>query len=149
MKKLILSSVATLVLGLTETYAQTDLVANDRSARLFTSNDRSPVVEGRELKDKTILFQSYDKGKLTKTFYSKAGAWLYTVSSYEEALLPEAIRARVKKVYYDLAISFVDEVRAPGADPVYRVQLQDDKKIIIVKVSEDEMEVDQEYQKLP
>jgi hypothetical protein len=149
MKKLIISSVATLLLGLTATYAQNDLVMNDRSTRSVNMYKHADPKEGRELKDKSILFQFYDNGKLTKSFYSKAGEWLYTVSSYEEALLPAAVRSRVKRVYYDLAITFVDEVRAPGAGPVYRVQLQDDKKILIVKVSEDEIEVDKEYQKLP
>jgi hypothetical protein len=99
------------------------------------------------LKDKSILVRFSSNGKLFMAFFTNSGVWLHTVCSYEEPYLPSAVRNLVKRGYPGLKITYVDEVQTPGLEPVYRVQMQDEKKIVIVKVSGDEMEVDQEFEK--
>ena len=99
-----------------------------------------------QLKDKSILFRFYENGILNRAFYSSNGTWLHTVSSYEEAQLPKNIRGMVNGRYYDFKITFVNEVLSPDTKPVYLVQLQDAKKILIVKMNEEEIEEVQEFQ---
>jgi hypothetical protein len=174
MKKILLPVIAALLFFFNTAYAQTDnnslavtdvksghiemvlpvpagknaVVISKDAQRGFSSRYKGiTAMDTYPLKDKSILFRFYSNGKLYKAFFSKSGVWLHTVCSYEEAGLPREVRSLVKRTYYDLAITFVDEVETPGADPVYRVQLQDDKKIVIVKVCGDEMEVDQTFDK--
>jgi len=100
------------------------------------------------LTDKSVKFEFADRGMKTRVFYTAGGVWLYTVVSYEEGFLSKDVRDVVKRAYYDMAITYVDEVRSPGADPVYRVQLQNSDRLVIVKVRGDEMEVERELFKL-
>jgi len=172
MKKIFLPVIAALIFG--AAHAQTDnnslAVADVRSGNVdaalpapagkdFAAEHKAVIksfssmykvvrsTESYTLKDKSILIRFYNNGKLYKAFFSNSGVWLHTVCSYEEPYLPSAVRDLVKRTYSNLKITFVDEVQTPGMEPVYRVQLQDDKKIVIVKVSGDEMEVDQEFDK--
>jgi hypothetical protein len=105
------------------------------------------AVDGSELKNKGVVFTWNEDGAWFRAFYTGGGTWLHTVRSYTEAGLPAAVKDRVRSVYYDLRISFVDEVRTPGQNTVYRVQLQNDEKMIIIKVNDDEMEKEAEYEK--
>jgi hypothetical protein len=42
-------------------------------------------------------------------------------------------------------MSFVDEVRAPGIDPVYLVQLRRNDRLTIIRVSGDDMGIESEF----
>jgi hypothetical protein len=100
------------------------------------------------LSDNSILLRFSDKGVAVKIFYSPTGEWLHTVLSYDkESLLPAAVAASIRKAYPGLRITFVDEVQTPDESPVYRIQLQDEKRLIIAKVQEGEMETESAWQK--
>jgi hypothetical protein len=100
------------------------------------------------LSDNSILLRFSDKGIVFKVFYSPSGEWLHTVASYDKgALLPADVRASITKAFPALAVSYVDEVQNPDEPPVYRIQLQDDKQLVIVKVKEGEMETEAALQK--
>jgi hypothetical protein len=95
------------------------------------------------LSDNSILLRFSDKGIAFKVFYSPSGEWMHSVLSYDKsALLPADVRASITKAFPGLAVSYVDEVQRPDESPVYRIQLQDDKRLVIVKVQEGEMETE-------
>jgi hypothetical protein len=95
------------------------------------------------LSDSSILLRFSDKGIAFKVFYSPSGEWLHTVLSYDKrTLLPAEVQASITRAYPELNVSYVDEVQRPDESPVYRIQLQDDKRLVIVKVQEGEMETE-------
>jgi hypothetical protein len=154
MKKILLPVIAALIFN--AAHAQTEntqtdnnllAVADIKGGSVDAILPAPAVKESYTLKDKSIVFRFYSNGKLYMAFFSKNGGWLHTVCSYEEPYLPSAVRNLVKGGYPGLKITYVDEVQTPGLEPVYRVQMQDEKKIVIVKVSGEEMEVDQAFEK--
>ena len=174
MKKILLPVIAALLFFFNAAHAQTDnnflAVADIKGSNVdaalpapagkdFASEHKAVVksfssmyksvssTESYILKDQSILIRFQSNGKLYKAFFNNSGVWMHTVCSYEEPYLPSAVRDLVKRTYSNLKITFVDEIQTPGLEPVYRVQLQDDKKIVIVKVCGDEMEVDQEFER--
>jgi hypothetical protein len=102
-------------------------------------------VQRSELKDKTVLLAWNEDGARYRAFFTAGGTWLHTLVSYENALLPAKVGTLVKGTYHNLRISFVDEVRTPGQPTVYRIQLEDNQKLVIVNVAGDEMEKEAEY----
>lgn len=105
------------------------------------------AADGVVLADKTILFRFSEGGISYKAFFGRSGVWLHTVASYEGALLPAGVRSLVRGAYYDLRITYVDEVQTPGKPPVYQIQLQDAKTLAVVRVEDGEMEMEREWQK--
>jgi hypothetical protein len=106
------------------------------------------IVDGTQLKDRTVLVRWKEGCAKYAAFFSVGGSLLRTVISYETDGLPTQVRDRVRSNYPDLRISYVNEVRTPGQDNVYRVQLEDDKQLVIMRATEDEMVEDQRYAKL-
>jgi hypothetical protein len=134
MKKIIIISAAVLlVMGAN---AQTGLLTYTHAAMVAGS---FPT----RLSDNSILLRFSDKGVAFKVFYSPAGEWQHTVLSYDKAsLLPAAVSASITSAYPELTVTYVDEVQSPDDSPVYRIQLQDDKRLVIVKVKEGEMQTE-------
>jgi hypothetical protein len=94
-------------------------------------------------------FVSYfiQNGYGDRAFYDKKGHWEYSLIFYSEDKLPHDVRAAVKSVYYDFAITLVEEVQTTDA-LVYVVHLEDKSDIKIVKINRDgEMETMQELTK--
>ena len=75
------------------------------------------------------------------------GLWIFSVLMYHEDQLPGKIRSMVKSQYYDMAISFVEELQYKDSK-TYVFYLEDTSHIKIVKVSEDgECEIQQDLTK--
>ncbi len=106
------------------------------------------TVDVSELSDKSVLARWREGSTRYSAFFTPGGIWLRTVVSYEETGLPRLVRERVRTAYPDLRIAYVDEVRSPGLENVYRVQLEDDKQLVILVVTGDDMVKDREYVKL-
>jgi hypothetical protein len=91
-------------------------------------------------------FTSYFKvdGFTNTVCYDKKGNWMYSVILYNESRLPKDVRANVKSVYYDMAITLVKEIQTVKGKG-YVIHLEDKTAIRIVKVNvEGEMETIQE-----
>jgi len=95
------------------------------------------------LSDQTIVVHYTEEGVNYKAFYSKDGAWLHTVASYEEPSLPASVKHMVNGAWRGWNIVYVDEVRTPGTDPVYRIQLRRADNLTIIRISGDVMETEQ------
>lgn len=87
------------------------------------------------------------KGIGYRIYYSASGAWQGAICSYGEKLLDREIRATVKREYYDYSITFVDEMQLPEQQKVYLIQVQNEKELKILRVTDDAMEVIQEYKR--
>jgi hypothetical protein len=75
-----------------------------------------------------------------RVFYDKKGRWQYSLIFYGEDKLPRDVRAAVRSIYFDLAITLVEEVQTVNG-MVYIVHLEDKSTIKIIKVNKDgEME---------
>jgi hypothetical protein len=71
-----------------------------------------------------------------RVFYDKKGHWQFSLLLYGEGKLPRDVRASVKSVYFDLAITQVEEVQTPNGF-VYIVNLEDKSSIKVLKVNRD------------
>lgn len=94
-------------------------------------------------------FVSYfvQNGYGDRAFYDKKGHWQYSLIFYGEDKLPRDIRSEVKSVYFDLAITLVEEVQTNNG-MVYIIHLEDKSNIKTLKVNKDgEMEIMQELTK--
>jgi len=77
-----------------------------------------------------------------KNYYDKKGRWLYSIYQYDETKLPKNVRASVKSIYYDYAITLVKEVNNKRNDlePIYFVHLKYNDTFKIIKVCNSELE---------
>ncbi|MBO9199923.1 MULTISPECIES: hypothetical protein [Niastella] len=80
-----------------------------------------------------------------RTVYNNRGDFVYTIRQYYENKLPRDIRGMVKSVYYDYAITLVEQIEETRKPLVYVVHLEDATTFMNVRVSEKEMEIMAEY----
>ncbi len=106
------------------------------------------ATDNRWVSDKNGFISYYKKDGLTSHIcYDKKGNWICSVILYNESKLPKDVRATVKSVYYDMAITLVEEVQVNEAK-AYVVHLEDETTIRIVKVnSQNDMATMQEITK--
>lgn len=81
-----------------------------------------------------------------RAYFDTKGNLAYTVTYYSGKKLPHDIRARVKSTYYDCEIPFVEEIHA-GDQVVYIVHLEDETTWKKVKISDDGMELIEDFNK--
>ena len=82
-----------------------------------------------------------------RVIYDKKGVWLYSLIIYSENKLPQDIRVMVKSIYFDLAITLVEEIQSIEG-VTYVVYLEDKSTIKVVKIdNEGEMKVLQDLSK--
>ncbi|MEO8412441.1 MAG: hypothetical protein ABI472_02230 [Ginsengibacter sp.] len=88
-------------------------------------------------------------GVTSVIYYDKKGHWAGSVKAYDEDKLNPAIRDIVKRKYYDFNITSIDEVETIDNQnlPVYIVHLEDANSIKLVRVSDGEMDVYEEFKK--
>jgi hypothetical protein len=81
-------------------------------------------------------FESYfvQNGFVNRVFYGKKGLWLYSLILHTEHELPTDIRASIKSIYFDFAITLVEEVQTKYG-VLYVVNLEDKSNIKILIVN--------------
>ena len=125
-----------------------DAAANSKALKHFAKNYRNASnAQWFELDHKESLCVFHEKGSLNRAYYRRNGAWVGTVRTYQEELLPEEIRTMVNDAYPCKAISFVQEVDINATDPIYFVQVQDQKTIKFLRIQDGEMELTKEFKK--
>jgi hypothetical protein len=82
-------------------------------------------------------FESYfvQNGFGNRVFYGKKGRWLYSLILHTEHELPSNVRASIKSIYFDYAITMVEEVQTNHGN-IYIVNLEDKSNIEILKVND-------------
>ena len=100
------------------------------------------------LSNKTLMCRFFIDSELYKAYYSTHGNWMYTISSYDGDKLDKSIADRIKTVYYNSSITYVNQFDLVNAHSFYIVEIQDAKSIKKVRVNDDEIEVVQEIEKI-
>ena len=104
-------------------------------------------VEWSVLTDQSLLCRFFMRSILHRAFYTAQGQWQCTVSGYDASKLDKRIYEKVKSVYYNSSIVYVDQIDMVKDKTIYVVEIQDEKSIRKVRVSDDEMEVILEFER--
>jgi hypothetical protein len=99
------------------------------------------------LDDKSLLCLFSIADVPFRAFYNPNGSWSYTVSSYDAKKLDKAIHDKVQSVYFDYRIVYVNQIDLASHKTIYLVEIQDEKSIKKLRVTDDEMDVIQDFQK--
>jgi len=128
MKKKILSIVFTVVtiLVVTTSYASDKISENTSKGYIVHS-----VIEGRQ----------------AMSAYNKKGKWIYTIQQYSADNLDKNIIDRVRSVYYEYGVTGIQKVEQPGMDAVFVIRLENTKSIKLVRLTNDDMELVQDFNK--
>ena len=97
----------------------------------------------RQRRDKRFA----NKGIDYRNFFTQKGSWIGGIQTYGEDKLPREVRAVIKPVYYDYAITLVEEVSLPNQQPVYIVHVEDKDSIKNIAVQNGEMRVLDAFEK--
>jgi hypothetical protein len=97
--------------------------------------------------EKGYVVRSVVDGRQTMTAYNKKGNWVYTIQQYSLDNLDKNIIDRVRSVYNDYGVTGIQKVEQPGMDVVYIVQLENVKSIKIVRLTDSEIELVQDFTK--
>ena len=120
---------------------------NSKAVRDFQT--RFQKVENAQWFSDQNGFMSYfiTNGYGNRVFYDRKGHWQFSLMLYTEDQLPVDLRASVKAMYFNLAITLIEEVQTNNG-MVYIVHLEDKSNIKILRLSSDaEMEILQELTK--
>jgi hypothetical protein len=82
-----------------------------------------------------------------RAFYTAHGQWISSVASYDASKLDKGVYDKIKSVYYNSTIVFVNQIDQVSGQTIYIVEIQDEKTIRKLRVDGDEMEIAQEFEK--
>jgi hypothetical protein len=156
MKKLILLA-GLYCLQLSLHAAPTGLAANKKIAPV-SAYDRAKAhfnANYAEAKDATWfnlpnneMYCTFHEGKeVDRVFYNNRGYWQYTLISFPGSGLSVDVKHRVLDYFDNYRISYVNEILSEKADPVYVINLENEGHIKVVKLTGDDIEVQQELYK--
>jgi hypothetical protein len=99
------------------------------------------------LDNKSLVCRFHLNNIIYRAFYTAQGNWTYTISGYDGSKLGKTIADRIKSVYYNSSIVYVNQVDLVNDGTFYIVEIQDKNSIKKIRVNEDDMEVIQEFKK--
>jgi len=89
-----------------------------------------------------------EDGVLYLVTYNKNGKWMHTMRQYNETKLHRDVRAQVKSVYYDYNIVLIEEIEYFRKPLTYIIHMEDKVSFKNIRMSDREMEVITEIDKL-
>src|SRR6478735_9342495 len=93
------------------------------------------------------VVRSVIDGRKAMSAYNKKGKWIYTIQQYSLDNLDKNIIDRVRSIYYDYGVTAIQKVEQPGMDEVYVVHLENTKSIKLLRLTSDDMELVQDFNK--
>src|SRR6476619_914002 len=93
------------------------------------------------------IVRSVIDGRQAMSAFNKKGKWVYTIQQYSLDNLDKNIIDRVRSVYYDYGVTAIQKVEEPRLDAVYVVHLENTKSIKLVRLTNDDMELVQDFNK--
>ena len=123
--------------------------ANERAIAHFKAHYRDAEnVSWFTLSNSNIYCVSHMGDTVNRVFYDKHGNWKYTLLSYPGYELPKNVKATVTDYFKCYQVSSVTEVQSHDIAPVYVVNIENDDNIKVIRVFGDEIEVQQDLDKL-
>ena len=101
---------------------------NQRSLKYFANRYGNAKDVRWYASDKLNVASFSDGGKSNKVVFHNNGKWLHTLINYDETLLNDAIRNRVKKEFRNYSISWVTEVHEKDM-VVHFVKIENERHI--------------------
>ena len=124
------------------------LTASDRAAAHFKENYAWVENAAWYNAPDNSMYCIFQQGKVVnRVFYNVRGYWLYTLISYPSSCLPGNVKEIVSDAFAGYQISYVNEVRSDYSEPVYMINIENAESIKVIKVSGDEIKVEQALQK--
>lgn len=126
----------------------TAVAVNLKTERDFKKNyPRTSEAEWSVLSDKSLMCRFFMNNILYRAYYTAHGRWLYTFFSYDASKLKKEVYDKIKSVYYNFNIVFVNQIDLINGKTTYIVEIQDEKSIKKLRVDDDEMEIVQELER--
>ena len=123
-------------------------VPNAKTALAFVRDYGHPAdVSWTELKNRVMLCRFTLNNSIHRAFYGIRGRLMFTEFGYPGKQLNRGIYDRVKSVYYNSAIVFVNEIDRPGEENIYVVELNDDQLIRKLRIEGDDMQIIRQFRK--
>jgi len=121
---------------------------NRKAVRNFKKDyHQTSAAEWSVLEDNSLMCRFVMDDIRYRAFYSSHGQWIYTTAGYDAAKLDKAVYDKIKRVYYNSSIVFVNQIDMVNGKTIYIVEIRDEKSIRKIRVNDDEMEVVQEFDK--
>lgn len=121
---------------------------NAKAMKNFKRDYREAVgAEWSVLHDQSLVCRFFMNNILYRAFYSPHGQWIASVSGYDAGKLDKGVYDKIKRVYYNSSIGFVNQVDMANGRTVYIVEIQDEKSFKKIRVDGDEMDVWLEFEK--
>ena len=102
--------------------------------RMFA--DATNVTWKKDKHNLRVYFES--KGRITRAEFNKKGHFLYSITSYQEKMLPKDILLMIKKKYYGKHIFGITEVNTLNKT-AYLIMLDDAASWLHIRVLDDEL----------
>ena len=125
---------------------RSDDVVNAKVAKHFKKEHPQAMQESWYTFKDGYAARFNEGGALQMEGYSRKGNWQYTIVYTDEKKLPANIRSLVKSVYYDYEITFVEEITV-HAQKIYLVYVQDSTTWKVLRVTDDEMVIMDDFNK--
>lgn len=126
----------------------TSTTLNLKAERNFKKDyHQTSGAEWSTLSDNSQVCRFFMNNILYRAFYTAHGQWIYTASGYDAGKLNKGVYDRIKSVYYNSNIVFVNQIDMVIGKTIYIVEIQDEKSIRKLRVDDDEMEIVQEFEK--
>ncbi len=90
------------------------------------------------------LYCIFHRGNtVDRVFYDSRGYWQFTLISYEPSELKMYIRQQIADQFEGYRITYVNEIQSAYDEPIYMVNIENAGNIKVIKVTGDDIEVNQ------
>ncbi len=122
---------------------------NTKALKNFKKSYKNAADEKWEKNDEGFTAEFTLNNIANMVFYDKKGNWEASIKNYHEDKFDRNVRAIVKEKYYDYKITYVQEIETAATlgTPTYMVHIEGDNDFKIIRVSDDAMDVYEEFGK--
>jgi hypothetical protein len=125
-------------------YDATPVNVRDRAMSHFKENYAWVVDAAWYTTPGNNLYCFFHQGNIVnRVFYDKHGDWEYTLLSYPPSVLPKSVEKLIHGSFGGYRISFANEIRRPGQDPYYVVNIENANHIKVIQVEGDQIDIRQ------
>lgn len=151
MKKLILGLYCMLLPGLyaaatvkSDRHAMAPVSASERAKAHFKENYAEVQnVAWYTAPDNSLYCIFHRENTVDRVFYDSRGYWQFTLISYLPSELKSNIRQQITDAFEGYRITYVNEIQSAYDEPIYMVNIENAGNIKVLKVTEDDIEVNQ------
>ncbi len=123
------------------------ITAQEKAIKNFSRQFGSSITPKFYALENGFILQSSLSDLHVKSAYNNKGSWIYTISSFNPESYSKKVIEAVKDNYEAYSISGMQKVEQPGNSPVYIVSITNEKTIKMLRISNGEVEMINDYQK--